>query len=87
MNALFKFLTFALPREKGKLGRGRLLEVIVIDKKSKEIANEFKTKYIPMAGIFVGACTNKSSSYRAADGVHPTQDGHAIIAYNWIKIS
>ncbi len=54
-------------------------------RKARKLAKEFKTRYIPMDGIFASVCTNKPSSYWAADGVHPTQEGHALIAHNWIK--
>lgn len=54
-------------------------------RKARGLAKEFKAGYIPMDGIFAGACVDKPSVYWAADGVHPTKEGHALIAYNWIK--
>lgn len=49
------------------------------------LATEFKTSYIPLDGIFAKACTVREPSFWAGDGVHPTYNGHALIAREWLK--
>ncbi len=48
------------------------------------LALEFGALYIPFDGIFAEACTRREPSFWAADGVHPTQTGHALMAKAWI---
>ena len=51
----------------------------------RELAREFKTLYVPLDGLFAAACTQREPKFWAADGVHPTQAGHALIAQAWLK--
>jgi acyl-CoA thioesterase-1 len=51
----------------------------------RKLAREFKTRFIPMDGIFAQACTHKEPSYWSEDGVHPTSPGHALIAKAWLQ--
>ena len=51
----------------------------------RELAQEFKTLYVPLDGLFAAACTKREPKFWAADGVHPTQAGHALIAQAWLK--
>lgn len=52
---------------------------------ARELTREFNAIYIPLDGIFASACTNADPSFWSADGVHPTDAGHALIAENWLK--
>lgn len=50
----------------------------------RRLALEFDALYVPFDGVFANACTRKEPSFWAADGVHPTQAGHALMAKTWI---
>ena len=52
--------------------------------KARLLAREFNAIYIPLDGIFAQNSTVVEPSYWAADGVHPTSAGHALIARLWI---
>jgi len=51
----------------------------------RELAREFRTLYIPLDGLFAAASAARPPAFWAADGVHPTQAGHALIAQAWIR--
>lgn len=51
----------------------------------RQLAREFNAIYIPLDGIFAAACTKREPAFWAADGVHPTSAGHALIATEWLK--
>ncbi len=53
---------------------------------TRELAREFETYFIPLDGIFAQASVLKPSAFWAADGVHPTQAGHALIAKHWLSV-
>lgn len=51
----------------------------------KEIAQEYHAIYIPLQEIFNSQVTlEKPNCYWTLDGVHPTLEGHALIAKEWI---
>lgn len=53
----------------------------------RELANEFADYYLPLDGLFASLCaTSYSPSDIALDGVHPTDTGHSIIAYEYLKL-
>ena len=52
----------------------------------RKLAKEFNTYFIPMDEIFAKAAEAKEPAYWAADGVHPTLPGHALIAKSWLDI-
>ena len=52
---------------------------------ARQLAREFNAIYIPLDGIFASACTKREPAFWAADGVHPTSAGHALIAIEWMK--
>lgn len=52
---------------------------------ARELAREFKAVYIPLDGLLAEACVKAPPAFWAADGVHPTQVGHAFIAKAWLK--
>ena len=51
----------------------------------RELANEFKTLYVPLDGLFAQASTQTSPAYWAPDGVHPSPAGDALIAQAWLQ--
>ncbi len=51
----------------------------------RELAREFGAVYIPLDGLFAQASTRREPAFWAADGVHPTLAGHALIAQAWLK--
>ena len=51
----------------------------------REAAYEYAACYIPMGGIMRSAALLQPYAVWAADGVHPTPAGHALIARSWIE--
>lgn len=51
----------------------------------RELAREFHTLYVPLDGLFAQASTQTPPAYWAADGVHPSPAGHALIAKAWLN--
>lgn len=52
---------------------------------TRHLAREFEAVYVPLDGLFAAASARASASYWAADGVHPSPAGHALIARNWLQ--
>lgn len=50
----------------------------------RRVAREFNCQYLPCDGIFAAASTQRNCAVWAADGVHPSQAGHALMAQAWI---
>lgn len=74
---------FVLPVNKERAGRRPKLD-IKIDIVRK-LALKYKTNLIPLDGIFNSAATKTGYEFWALDGVHPTPEGHALIAKEWFK--
>ena len=51
----------------------------------RKLAKEYNTDLVPLDKIFHEACSLKSPEYWAPDGVHPSPEGHTLIAISWIK--
>ena len=51
----------------------------------RELAREFEAVYVPLDGLFAAACCKQPPAFWAADGVHPTPAGHALIAKAWLE--
>ena len=51
----------------------------------RELANEFRTLYVPLDGLFAQASTQTGPAYWAPDGVHPSPAGNALIAQAWLQ--
>lgn len=49
------------------------------------LAREFGAIYIPLDGIFASAAAKAAPEFWAADGVHPSAAGHALMAQEWLK--
>jgi lysophospholipase L1-like esterase len=52
---------------------------------ARRLAREFNAIYVPLDGIFAAASTQREPAFWAADGVHPSPAGHALIAQSWLK--
>jgi lysophospholipase L1-like esterase len=53
---------------------------------ARQLAKEFADVFIPMDGIFARyAVEGVNEVDMSADGVHPTPQGHSIIAAEWLK--
>lgn len=52
----------------------------------RKLAHEFQADLIPLDGILNAVGIKQGSTYLTGDdGVHPTPEGHAIIAKAWLK--
>ena len=54
---------------------------------ARELAREFDAAFIPLDGIFAAAAVKQPLQFWAADGVHPTPAGHALIAHHWLNVA
>lgn len=52
---------------------------------ARRLAAEFQTQYIPLDGIFAAAAIASGSQRWSGDGVHPSHEGHALIAEHWLE--
>ncbi|MBQ2676064.1 MAG: SGNH/GDSL hydrolase family protein [Clostridia bacterium] len=52
----------------------------------RKLAVEYNALYLPLDGIFAQAYTKKQGTHWSADGVHPTDAGHALITENFMKL-
>ncbi|NSW91021.1 MAG: hypothetical protein HPY74_10205 [Firmicutes bacterium] len=53
----------------------------------RDLAREFATLFVPLDGIFYQYSVYKPMQFWAQDGVHPTKEGHAVIATAWMKVT
>jgi acyl-CoA thioesterase-1 len=51
----------------------------------RKLAVEFGAELLPLDGLFAQAATQAPAAYWAADGVHPSAAGHALIAETWLE--
>jgi acyl-CoA thioesterase-1 len=51
----------------------------------RKLALEFGAILIPYDGIYAAACAKREPAFWAADGVHPTYEGHALMSIEWLK--
>lgn len=52
---------------------------------ARSMAREFGAVYVPFDGLYAENCMKREPAFWAADGVHPTQAGHAFMARTWLK--
>ena len=52
---------------------------------TRELAREYGARFVPLNGIFADECTRTAPQLLAADSVHPTPLGHALIAKAWLN--
>ncbi|MDD4297837.1 MAG: SGNH/GDSL hydrolase family protein [Ruminiclostridium sp.] len=50
----------------------------------RKLAKEFSTLLVPLDNIFINAAAKRSPEFWSADGVHPTDAGHALIMRAWL---
>ncbi len=50
----------------------------------REIAKEYQAIFVPLQDLFDEACQKKESTYWCWDGIHPTENGHGLIARQWM---
>lgn len=46
----------------------------------RRLAREYADRYIPLDGLFASACIAEPPEYWTEEGVHPTDEGHRLIA-------
>ena len=51
----------------------------------RRLAREYADEFIPLDGIMAAAAAVSCPEQWAADGVHPTSDGAALIAKHWLE--
>ncbi len=51
----------------------------------RKLAKEYNTALVPLDKIFHEACSLETPEHWAPDDVHPSPEGHALIAESWIK--
>jgi acyl-CoA thioesterase-1 len=51
----------------------------------RQLALEYRAILVPYDGIFAQAATRRDPAFWAADGVHPTPAGHALMAQAWLR--
>ena len=50
-----------------------------------KLAKEFEAVLIPLDKMFRDSCSLQLPEYWASDGVHPTPEGHSLIAKTWLE--
>jgi acyl-CoA thioesterase-1 len=51
----------------------------------RRLAREYRAIYVPFDGLFAQASTQRPPAFWAADGVHPSPAGHALMAQAWLR--
>ncbi len=51
----------------------------------KKLSGEFGTLFVPLQEEFDRRCRETEPEYWSWDGVHPTENGHGLIALQWMK--
>jgi len=50
-----------------------------------DLEREFQAVLVPFDGLFADAMTRREPSFWTSDGVHPTLDGHSLMADAWLR--
>lgn len=53
-------------------------------KEAQQIAKEYEAVYVPLQSLFDDGCKVQRAEYWCWDGIHPTENGHGLIAKQWI---
>lgn len=53
----------------------------------RDLARDFGAAFVPLDGLFAQAAARREPEFWAADGVHPTPPGHALIAQAWLDVA
>ena len=51
----------------------------------RRLAREFSAILVPLDAIFAQAVIQREPAFWASDGIHPTFEGHALIAQSWLR--
>ena len=51
----------------------------------RRLSREFQTEFIPLDGLYQELCATRDPALFSADGVHPSDAGHAFLAEQWLK--
>ncbi|MGW5358711.1 SGNH/GDSL hydrolase family protein [Actinopolymorpha pittospori] len=51
----------------------------------RRLAREYAATLVPLDTIVTAAAANRDAAELAGDGVHPTMEGHALIAGTWLE--
>lgn len=51
----------------------------------RRLSRKFHTEFIPLDGLYQEQCAQNNPTEFSADGVHPSDKGHAFLAKEWIK--
>ena len=51
----------------------------------RKLAREYGAIYVPFDGLFAQVAARRTPAFWAADGVHPTEAGHALMAQAWLR--
>lgn len=51
----------------------------------RKLTIEYKALMVPLDGLFAQAAERREASFWAADGVHPSLAGHALISQAWLE--
>lgn len=53
-------------------------------REARAVAEEFSAVFVPLQECFDKVCERQDTKYWIWDGVHPTENGHGLIARQWI---
>ena len=51
----------------------------------RELAQDFAATHVALDDIFEAASQKREAAFWAGDGVHPSVEGHALIAQSWLE--
>ncbi len=51
---------------------------------ARKTAEEFDAVFVPLQELFDEVCAAKEAEYWVWDGIHPTENGHGLIAKRWL---
>ena len=54
---------------------------------AKRTAQKYGLPFIPLQSVFDSLCSEKPADFWLADGIHPTEHGHRVIADELIKLA
>ena len=64
-------------------GNPKIIDLVIAV--ARQLGVEFADVYVPLDGIFRVASDGVDPAHWAADAIHPTPAGHALIADAWVK--
>jgi len=51
----------------------------------RKLAVEYQTRFIPLDGLYAAALAEKGYRFYSEDGVHPNDEGNALLAKAWLE--